>query len=458
MSKRYDGNTTRPGNPGARRIFRIARWGLSLAFTACGPPPGAGMEALTDATVIDVVSGRAQPNAVVLVRDGHIIAIGNADAVDVPRGAVVTSLRGRWIIPGLIDAHAHLQPWGLGLSVYFGVTTVRDLHDGASLADTLRALAARLPAPRLFQAVAMLDVPPTTYPDAWPVPLPDSAEPAIGRLVNHDAAWVKVYTRVTPDVLAAVVGAARMRRLPVAAHLGLTDAITAARLGVTSIEHLSGVPEAAGDSVALFAAHARGFFAGWTEFEKSWGTLDTTALALVAGELAAQRVFLVPTLVLHETFSQLDDSMALRNPDLGLVPDSVRRNWNVPGMIKRAGWHPADFASFRAARPVQDWFVRAFVGNGGRVATGTDASNQLLIPGAGVHAEMALLVHAGLTPLDALRAATFWAADMLRADSLGRLRTGAPADLVVLSANPLLDIGNTRKVERVMLGGVWVRR
>jgi imidazolonepropionase-like amidohydrolase len=82
----------------------------------------------------------------------------------------------------------------------------------------------------------------------------------------------------------------------------------------------------------------------------------------------------------------------------------------------------------------------------------------MLVPGAGIHTEMALLVHAGLTPLDALRAATFWAADMLRADSLGRLRTGAPADLVVLSANPLLDIQNTRKVERVMLGGQWVKR
>ena len=458
MIERHDRNTTRPGASGARRIFRLTAACLALLGVGCGPAPGAGMEALTDATVIDVVSGRSQANAVVLVRDGHVITIGSADAVAVPRGARVTSLRGRWIVPGLIDAHAHLQSWGLRLALTYGVTTVRDLHDGVMLADTLRAVAARQPGPRLFQAVAMLDVPPTTYSDAWPVPLPDSAEAAVGRLVDHGAAWVKVYTRVTPDVLAAVIGAARMRRLPVAAHLGLTDAITAAQLGVTSIEHLTGVPEAAGDSVALFAAHAKGFFGGWTAFEQSWSTLDTTALALVAGELAAQRVFLVPTLVLHETFSRLDDSMTLHTADLAAVPDSVRRNWNVAGMIKRAGWRRTDYPAFRAARPVQDWFVRLFVATGGRVATGTDASNQLLVPGASVHTEMELLVHAGLTPLDALRAATFWAADMLRADSLGRLRSGAPADLVVLGADPLVDIRNTRKVERVMLGGVWVSR
>ena len=454
MIERRRRRTTRPGLAGARRFVGVA--GVLLA--ACGPAPGEGMAALTGATVIDVVSGRSQLDAVVLVRDGHVVAVGSADEVVVPRGADVTDLGGRWIVPGLIDTHAHLQPWGLALALRYGVTSVRDLHDGVALADTLRAVAMRQPSPRLFLAVAMLDAPPSTYPDAFLLDSPDSAEVAVGRLVEHGAAWVKVYTRITPDILAAVIGAARMHHLPVAAHLGLTDAITATHLGVTSIEHLSGIPEAAGDSVALFAAHAKGFFAGWTAFEKSWSSLDPAALAMVARELAAQRVFLVPTLVLHETFSRLDDSIVLRSPDLAAVPDSARRNWNVAAMIKRAGWRSADYPAFRAARPVQDRFVRDFVASGGRVAAGTDASNQLLVPGATLHTEMELLEHAGLTPLDALRSATYWAADMMRTDSLGRLRPGAAADLIVLRADPLVDIRNTRRIERVMLGGKWVQR
>jgi imidazolonepropionase-like amidohydrolase len=125
-------------------------------------------------------------------------------------------------------------------------------------------------------------------------------------------------------------------------------------------------------------------------------------------------------------------------------------------MIKRAGWTRADFAAFRAARPSQDFVLRTFVASGGRVAAGTDASNQLLVPGASLHTEMELLVRAGLSSLTALRAATSWAADLLRADSLGRLRPGAAADLVVLGADPLADIRNTRQVVRVMLGGKWV--
>lgn len=447
---------TRPGLAGARRA--LGRWWLAacVAATACGPPPGAGMEALTGATVIDVVSGRVVPDAVVLVRDRHIVSVGRADEVAVPRGATITALPGRWIIPGLIDAHVHLQPWGLALALRYGVTTVRDLHDGEPLADTLRAVAGREPAPHLFQAVAMLDAPPTTYPDAIAVATPDSAEPAISWLVDRGASWVKVYTHVTPDLLSAILASARMRRLPVAAHLGLTDALTAAQLGVASIEHLSGVPEAAGDSTALFAAHRQGFFPGWTAFEKSWTTVDTAALYAVARRLATLPVVLVPTLVLHQTFANLDDPAALAAPDLAAVPDSARRNWNVAGMVTRAGWQGDDFAAFRAARPIQDRFVATFVASGGRIATGTDAANQLLVPGAAVHTEMALLVHAGLSPLTALRAATEWGADLLRADSLGRLRPGATADLVVLSADPLADIGNSRKIERVMLGGAWV--
>jgi imidazolonepropionase-like amidohydrolase len=429
--------------------------GLAL-LAACGQPPGAGLDALTGATVIDVVTGRSLPAAVILVRDGHVVAVGDSEEVAVPRGARVTDLSGRWIIPGLIDAHVHLQPWAIPLELHYGVTTVRDLHDGEPLADTLRAIASRSPSPRLFMAIAMLDVPPTTYPDAIPVASPDSAAAAVARAQRLGATWIKVYTHATPDVLGAIINAARVVHLPVAVHLGLTDAVTAANLGVTSIEHLSGIPEAAGDSVALDSAHTEKFFRGWTAFEHSWAGLDTVALTRVIEELAARRVYLVPTLVLHETFAHLDDSATYHPPGIEMVPDTARRNWNVPGMIRRAGWTADDYTAFRAARPIQDQVVRTFVAAGGRIAAGTDASNQLLVPGSALHSEMALLVHAGLTPLDALRSATSWSADLLGADSLGRLRAGAVADLVVLGGDPLADIANTRKVVRVMLGGAWV--
>jgi imidazolonepropionase-like amidohydrolase len=408
--------------------------------------------------MVDVITGRSLPNAIVLVRDGRIVALGSAVDFDIPRGATVTDLRGRWLIPGLIDAHAHLQPWGLATSLKYGVTAVRDLHDGFPLADTLRRVASQGPAPHLYLAGAMLDAPPTTYPDAVPVASVEDVQGAVQRVAASGATWLKTYTRITPTLLESIVAEARTRQLPVAAHLGLTDALTAARLGVATIEHLSGVPEAAGDSAALFLAHRAGLFPGWTAFERSWTHRDTLALAAVAQALAARGVVLVPTLVLHDTYSRLDDPATTHSADLASVPDSARANWNLKGMTRRAGWTRKDYPVFRAARGRQDYFVRTFVGAGGRVAAGSDASNQLLVPGAAIHTEMELLVHAGLSPLDALRSATLWSADMLHADSLGRLRAGATADLVVLGANPLADIRNSRAIQRVMLGGKWLDR
>jgi imidazolonepropionase-like amidohydrolase len=407
------------------------------------------------ATVVDVVSGRAIPNGTILIRDGRILAVGSRDELRVPAGARQTNLAGRWIIPGLIDAHAHLQPWGLAASLAHGVTTVRDLHAGEPLSRELTRSARAAGGPRLVQAVAMVDAPPTTYPDAIAVDSAGAAA-AVDRAAALGAGWLKAYTRITPDLMEEVVIAARARRLPVAAHLGLTDARTAAGLGVRSIEHLSGIPEALGRADALQAAHRAGFFQGWTAFAESWSGLDTLALDRLARELAATGVVLVPTLGLHDTFARLDDSSVYRSPALAAVPDSARTNWNVPGMIARAGWTRDDYPIFRAGRPMQDRFVRTFAAVGGVVATGTDASNQLLVPGAGIHLEMELLVHAGLPPIEALRAATVHGGTLLMADTLGRLQPNAVADLVVLGGDPLADIRNTRQVVRVMVAGRWI--
>ena len=136
------------------------------------------------------------------------------------------------------------------------------------------------------------------------------------------------------------------------------------------------------------------------------------------------------------------------------MPDAEQRRWNVPDMVKRAGWTAADYPAFRAARPVQDRFVRMFVTAGGRIATGTDASNQLLIPGYSEHRELELLQAAGFSARDVLQDATRNGALLLGVDSLGLLAPGKAADLVVLTRNPLDDIRNALAIDRVMVRGV----
>ncbi len=425
-----------------------------LLLGACaekGPP----RTALMGATILDGRGGTPIRDGVVLVRGATIEAVGPRENVLIPRGTKQVDVSGNWIIPGLIDAHAHVARWALARYVAYGVTTVRDVHNEQ---DSIFALseAADLGgglSPRIYVAGAMIDGTPATYSNATAVTDTRGARQAVDRLSVSGAHFIKAYTRITPELMEAIVDEARTFRMPVAAHLGLTDALTAGKIGVASIEHLSGVPEAAGRADPLFAAHKNGFWAGWTAFERSWATLDSVTLTRLAGQLAETKVTLVPTLALHQVFSQLDDTASAANPDLGSVPAAQRTAWNVPEMVSRAGWTAADFAAFRQGRPMQDLFVRAFKQAGGRVVTGTDASNQMLVPGASEHLELELLVGAGLTPAEALRAATRDAAALLGADSLGTLVPGKAADLVILSRDPLADIRNTRAVSRVMVRG-----
>ena len=435
--------------------------GLALAgllFLSCKGAASDGI-ALVGATLIDGTDGPPMRDAVVVVRRGRIESVSERGGFELPRGTREVDVSGRWIIPGLIDAHAHLSPaatWAPPRYLAWGVTTVRDVHGGTASIPQLRKIAESTPprGPRVYAAGAMIDGLPTTYPDAIGVNGEKDARRGVDQLVTAGADLIKVYTRIDAPLLRAIVDEAKAFNLKVTAHLGMTDAVTAAKLGIAAIEHMSGVPEAASrNPSALITAHYRGFYPGWTASERSWADLDSAALHRVAQRLAEARIAMVPTLVLHETLSRLRERGLQRDPALADVPEEQQSDWDVRGMISRAGWTDTDFDAFRRSRPMQDLFVRAFAAAGGLIAAGTDASNQMLVPGYSEHREMELLVRAGLTPREALWAATRNAAMLLGADSLGLIAPGNAADLVVLSQDPLADIRNTRAIHAVMARG-----
>jgi imidazolonepropionase-like amidohydrolase len=444
-----------------RHLHAATAVGLCLLL-ACRSREPDGI-ALLGATLIDGSGGPPLPASAVVIRRGRIESVGSREDFQLPERTAEVDLTGRWIIPGLVDAHVHLVDpqagvarWAMTRYLAWGVTTVRDMHGSlrSSLAVRRELDRGWRPGPRVYAAGAMLDGAPSTYPDAIVLRSARDARRGVDRLVSAGTDLVKVYTRVDRTLIGPLLDEARTFNLPVAGHLGLTDALTAARRGLTTLEHLSGIPEAALDDPApIFAAHERSFFAGWTAFERAWSRLDSAALGRVAGVLAARNVIVVPTLVLHETFSRLDEPAALGDTVLAAVPEAERRRWDAADMIRRAGWTAADFAAFRQARVAQDRFLRIFQAKGGRIAVGSDAANQMLIPGYAVHRELELLVRAGLTPAEAITAATRNGALALRVDSLGLVAPGKVADLVVLARDPLADIRNTLAIERVMSRG-----
>jgi imidazolonepropionase-like amidohydrolase len=442
-----------------RRV--AAALGLSVLLAcASGEPDGV---ALLGATLIDGTGGPPLEESAIVVRRGRIESVGPRRGFQLPQRTRELDLTGRWIMPGLIDGHVHLVDpqhgvlrWSMSRYLAWGVTAVRDMHGPLRSALRLQREMARgwRPGPRVYSAGAMIDGVPATYPDAITAPSQKDGRRGVDLLVNSGADLVKVYTRIDRQRLASVLDEARTFNLRVAGHLGLTDAETAARRGLGSLEHMSGIPEAAAaDPSALFAAHRRSFFAGWTGFERAWAGLDSAALDRVAAVLADRNVIVVPTLVLHETFSRLDDPAVLGDTMLKVIPIEEQRRWNVPDMIARAGWTGRDFAAFRRARPAQNRFLRIFRRKGGRIAAGTDAANQMLIPGYALHREMELLVGAGLAPAEAIASATRNGALLLGVDSLGLLAEGKVADLVVLRRDPLADIRNTLAIEHVMSRG-----
>lgn len=436
------------------RLFLASCFAL-VAIVACSGP-GAGKTAYVGAEVFDGTGAPLIHDAVIVVAAGRIEQIGSPDLVHVPRGATRVALDGRWVIPGLIDGHVHVERWTLPRFLAYGVTTVRDLGGPTDSLVSWRdgVAAGELEGPRLYISGAMIDGVPATWPSATAAANADEARSAIGKLVLLGASQAKVYTKVDSAMLAGIMAEAGAFQLAVAAHVGKVDALTAAKLGVRSLEHMSGVVEATvADPAPYFRAHQE-FFPGWNMFERGWALLDSAGLDRTAHALAATGVAIVPTLAVHETFVHLADSAYIAGLDLSGVPAAARTAWNVPDLIRRAGLTPADFAAFRASRPNEDRFVRLFHRAGGKVIAGTDAANQLLAPGAALHQELALLVAAGLTPKEALIAATRDAAHLVGADSIGVLQPGALADFVVLAGDPLKDIANTRKVTLVVQGGV----
>ena len=443
------------GFPVGQRIARS--WTLAachvLVSAACSAP-GTGVTAWVGASVFDG-TGAVIADAVVLESGGHVIALGPRDSIEVPRGATVVRLEGRWIIPGLIDGHAHAGESTLSRYLSYGVTSVR--HVGGSL-ERLTSLRARVadgssPGPRLYIAGETITGAPAVWPGHTELRAPSDAAPAVARLAAAGVSQIKIYTHTPRELIDAVVREARAHDIPVTAHLGWVDALSAARLGVQAVEHLSGIVEATvREPAPWFAAHDR-FPAGWMTFLRGWAGLDSAALDRTASELVDLGTVMVPTLIQSETYARVLDTTYAKGLDLSAVTADEQEGWDLPDLVRRYAITPADVPLLAGSRSKQDLFVRRYVAHGGQVVAGSDSPNQLLAPGASLHEELALLVRAGLTPPEALISATQAAARLLRADSIGVLRQGAVADFVVLLASPLDDIRNVQRLEVVVANG-----
>ncbi len=459
---------------------RSAFLALALAALQAGCSGPAADLSIENVTVIDPVSGRAEGQRVV-IREGTIVHVGPM-ARSAPASRQRLDADGRFLIPGLWDMHAHflyepaLTGHMAGLFLDYGVTSVRDT--GGNLAR-MRALRESLqadpsPAPHLYFAGPLLDGRFVVYDGA------DPAQPALGTAVPDAAAarayvkelkaagadFIKIYELVMPQVFQALAAEARGQGLPIAAHVPLMMTADQAGPMAGSMEHLRNIELACAANWQALLATRREAILGFGEgrgyhLRRSLHSLQRVPAIHAYDEArcdqvlrSLQNTIQVPTLRLNTLAVALPFNHPDWNRALSRLPEAVRRSWRERADQVAAAAPDAD-------PTFTDWsrfLVSRLKANGVPIGAGTDTPIGLGIPGWSLHTELEQLVGAGLTPLEALQAATVQPARFLDLDSrVGRIVPGMQADLVLLEADPLADIRHTRRVAAVMLDGRWVR-
>ena len=440
-----------------RNLFACLLGVAALAGCASvpdAPQAGSADLAIVGVTVIPMAGAQAVlADRTVIVRDGRIAAIGPRARLRVPAGARVIEGRGRYLMPGLADMHVHLEyfddPEVLKLFLKNGVTTVRSMDGRPFILGWRDGVAAgRLAGPRIVTAGPILDGAPPARDDNLAL-----ADPAAGRAAVAEQAalgydFVKVYTNLSAETHSAILAEAKARGLRVAGHVPRKAALADAVRDQWSIEHLGDFASAVSDPEAKTPGWARRFLGA---------PLDARRVAKLAGELAAAGVWIVPTSVQKDR--ELAPAAAVERwvaEEMGAVPAGVIAGWRAASAGWAARLDTDDWTVVEQARLNRLAMIAALHRAGVRIAIGSDTPNPFVLPGISVHLELANFVAAGLTPAEALAAATIAPARMLGLEKdQGSVEVGKRADLLLLSANPLDSVANASARVGLIMGGRW---
>ena len=421
------------------------------------------MKAFVNARIFDGQSELISGDTVIVVNDdGRIGAVGG-DGLAIAGTWEVIDCHGCVVYPGLIDMHAHLNAACLLLMIDNGVTTVRDVgSDLASILELRRSIAAgTVRGPRIHCAGPMLDGEQPMWPEASvPVTGREAAAAAVDQLADAGVDGIKAYMGISAPVLASIVEASHRRGLRVTAHLGAATCLDAARAGIDSLEHApqalyAGVvtPE---QVLAWDKRRTLGQSRFWARFYQGWALVNpgSPQVGKVLGELCERGVALDPTLLVGRRMIDWALDPGALTGLASTVDVTISQDW-----VKNADWFVAAWSrdetlTARHAEDVIAAVVAQFAKMGGTVVAGTDAPFSFLVPGVSLHQEMELLVRAGLSNGQALRAATGAAAKCLGWDAdVGAIKPGAFADLVVCRGDPLRSITDSAKIAQVYKGG-----
>lgn len=408
--------------------------------------------------LFDPESGQMVPDRTIVIRGSRISSVhGNDTSVVVPSDATRINGKGKYVIPGLIDAHVHLVhvldfahltgDAVLPLYLAAGVTSLRSTGDEI-VAATLVARMAEARAdrsPRVFTCSPLLDADPPIHRDVGrAITDPGKVSALFDDLAKWDLRTVKIYAGTSRPVGKAIIEESHRRHLFVTAHLGNYRAQDAVADGVDGLEHIWSVFNyVIPGEISNQPGHR-----GRIDF-------DQPLCQSLVGELAKRKVYVDPTLAVFRNMILLPDVLAPRDlQDNNQVPQRLRDFW--PIYLAQTGCPQGGPLEDRRREFTKYLELTGILYRAGvPLLAGTDSPEPNVPPGSSLHLELELLVNAGLPPAAALRAATLTNATVLgEQDRLGSVAAGKVADLVVLSANPLEDIRNSRQIDYVIRDGI----
>lgn len=450
---------------------------VTAALALCPRTVTAQDIAVTNVAVVDVEQSTVLGNMTVLIEDGRISAITGATGASFEPRTVVLDGTDRFLIPGLWDMHVHSSTDEITRNILFplyianGVTGVRNMAGdcrvpcgplASSAAVTLErrrdVAAGRLVGPRTVTAGPIIYGKEPGEPSSIEMPATLEEGRALARIHrDRGVDMIKVYDQIPADAFRGLAEEGARLGLPIVGHTPWElGSVEAARLGLRSIEHLFGLVDDCSATVnsqrpAVVAAYAAGDHAAVERnlFE-SLQNFSRETCASVAAELASYEVWQVPTLAIFVGGTGLGWR---DHPGMPYLPREELEFW-LGTIAEDAVAIPGGLASWPVMQARVEVLAVDLFRAGVPILAGSDVLTPGVFPGFGLHDELELLVRAGLTPAEALGAATVEPARFFEAtDSMGSIEVGKVADLVLLDANPLLDIRHTRGIHAVIARG-----
>ncbi|HYE54325.1 MAG TPA: amidohydrolase family protein [Chitinophagaceae bacterium] len=395
-------------------------------------------------------------NQTVVVKDGRIIAIGDAKKIRHSNNAILIDAQGKYLIPGLAEMHAHVPPIDdiepmkevLLLFAARGVTTIRGmLGHKRHLELRSKIQSGEITGPRFYTSGPSFNGQSVT-----------SAQKGAEMVREQKAAgydFLKLHPGLTKETFAAVANTAKEVNIPFAGHVsydvGVWRAIDA---GYATIDHLDGFIESLVPGIENISEQDNGIFGLF-----SAGKADTTRIQPLMNALRKNNIWVVPTQALAERwFAPSKSAEALRNePEMIYISTNTLNNWvNAKNnLLNNPKYNAASTERFIKLRRQ---LIKACQQNKVGLLLGSDAPQVFDVPGFSVHHELKYMVDAGLTPYEALSTGTRNVGKFYNNPNMGVIKVNALADLVLLNGNPLEDINQTKNIEGVMLNGKWLSK